>query len=158
MWCVSPGRQRPGSTEGGGKVASTLFYTLEACHQQAIERQTAYANSVAHLFKVPLVPTTSTTKAELTAAEADFDDYATKTFVAWNAPILAPGSGFEIVSPLVQWTCAADQVVGNDIGGGWMEDAGGVVRMVWVYDTPLPMQLAFQGIPLSLIDFFPTGV
>lgn len=139
-------------------MASTVFYTLEACHKQATERQTAYANSVAHLYQTPLVPTTGTTKAELTAGEATFTDYTTKTFTAWNAPILAPGSGFEIVSPLVQWTCAADQVVSNDIAGGWMEDSTGVVRMVWVYDIPLPMHLAFQGIPLSLIDFFPTGV
>lgn len=139
-------------------MATQVFYTLEACKQCATERQTAYAASVLHLFKAALVPTSSTTKAEFTADECDFDDYVTKALAAWNAPILAPGSGYEIVSPLVQWACAADQVVSNDVGGCWMEDAGGIVRMCVVFDTPLPMALADQGIPLSLVDFFPTGV
>ena len=139
-------------------MATQIFYTLEACRKCATERKTAYANSVLHLFKSSLIPTSSTVKAAFTADECDFDDYVTKTLVAWNDPILAPGSGYEIVSPLVQWTCAADQVVANDVGGVWMEDAGGVVRMCVIFDTPLPMALADQGIPFNLVDFFPTGV
>lgn len=139
-------------------MATQVFYTLQSCKAQATERQTEYANSVLHLFQSSLVPTTSTTKVELTAAEADFDDYVTKTLVAWFAPILAPGSGYMIVSPEVQWTCAADQVTGNVIGGAWLEDAGGDVRMVVIFADPVPMELADQGIPLNLADFFPTGV
>lgn len=139
-------------------MPTQVFYTLQACKKQAAERQTAYANSVLHLFQSSLVPTSSTTKVELTAAEADFDDYVTKTLAAWFDPILAPVSGYMIVSPEVQWSCAADQVVGNVIGGAWVEDAGGVVRMVVIFPVPVPMELADQGIPLNLADFFPTGV
>lgn len=140
-------------------MASQLFYTLEACLQNATERQTALAASVAHLFKSSLVPTSSSTKAELTAAECDWTGYATKALAAWLGPILAPGSGYEIIMPLVLWdTGAADPAVGNDVGGAWIEDAAGKVRMVAVFDTPMPMQVAHDGIPLSLIDFFPTGV
>ena len=139
-------------------MATQIFYTLESCRKSATERQTAYAASVLHLFKAPFVPTSSTTKAELTAEECDFDDYTTKALAAWNAPILAPGSGYEIVSPLVQWICTGDQAVPNDVGGVWMEDAGGIVRMVVVFDTPVPMALNDQGIPFNLVDFFPTGV
>lgn len=138
-------------------MATTYQYTLEACLQNATERQTAYAASVLHLFQSSLTPTTSTTKAEFTAAEATFDDYVTKALATWFAPILAPLSGYQIVSPLVQWACAADQVTPNDIGGAWMEDAATKVRMMAVFDTILPMAFAGNGIDLFMVDFFPTG-
>ncbi len=63
-----------------------------------------------------------------------------------------------ILSPLVLFEVGAtDPVVGNTIGFFWVEDADGVVRMVGIFDTALPMQMAGQGIPLSLVDLFPTG-
>lgn len=138
-------------------MATTYQYTLEACLQNATERQTVYAASVAHLYQSSLAPTTATTKAAFTAAEATFDDYVTKAMAAWFAPILAPLSGYQIVSPLMQWACAADQVTPNDIGGAWFEDAATNVRMMAVFDTVLPMALAGQGIDLFFIDFFPAG-
>lgn len=138
-------------------MASTVFYTLESCLKQAQERQTVYALSVLHLFQSSIVPTSSSTKAALTSAEADYDDYVTKTLTAWFAPIYAPTSGFMIVSPEVQWTCVADQVLSNDIGGCWLEDAAGTVRMVVVFESPVPMAIANQGFPLNLADYFPTA-
>ena len=138
-------------------MSTQVFYTLEACLQNATERRTVYAASVLKLFISSLVPTSSTPKSALTAAEATFTTYVAKTLATWFAPIYAPGSGYMIVSPLVQWdTGATDPVIGNDIGGAWLEDAAGVVRMVVIFDTPAPMQIANQGIPLNLADFFPT--
>ena len=134
------------------------FYTLEACKAQATERQTEYALSVVHLCKSSYTPTGSSTKTDLTANEADYDSYASITLTAWDGPILAPGTGYMILSPNALFEVgASDPVVGNTIGSFWVEDAGGVVRMVGIFETPLPMQLAGQGIPLSLVDIFPTG-
>ena len=139
-------------------MPNQVWTPLAGCQVAAAERQTAYAASVIRLFKDSLVPTPSTTKAELEAAEADYDAYASETITAWNNPILAPGSGYEILSPLVLFEVGAvDPVVGNDIGGFWLEDASGDVRMVGTFDPSLPMQFAGQGIPLTILDIFPTG-
>jgi len=139
-------------------MAQQQFYTLQACQIQASERKTAYVDTVVHLFKSTLVPTSSTTKTELTAAEADYDDYAAITMAAWTGPILAPGSGYMILSPAVLFEVGVtDPVVPNVIGGFWIEDDNGVVRMVGIFADPLPMQLAGQGIPLNFVDLFPTG-
>lgn len=139
-------------------MANTSFYPLAGCEAQAQERKTALVASVVRLFKSALVPTPSTPKADYVSNEADYDAYAAITIAAWLGPILAPGSGFEILSPLVLFSCgAADQVVPNTIGGFWLEDAAGVVRMTGKFDPFLPMQIAYQAIPLNLLDLFPTG-
>lgn len=139
-------------------MANVQFYPLESCLQQADERQAVYAASVLHLFKSTLVVDASTTKADLEAAEADYDAYVAQTLTAWFAPILAPGTGYMIASPLVQFsTGVTDPVVPNTIGGFWFEDAAGHVRGIGTFNPALPMQLANQGIDLNLVDLFPTG-
>jgi len=132
---------------------------LSACQKQATERQTAYISSVVSLFQSSIGPISpSVTKAILEAAEADYDDYAPITITAWEGPILAPGSGYEIIAPLVLFEVGAvDPATPNSIGGFWLEDAAGVVRLVGIFDPALPMQTAGQGIPLNILDLFPTG-
>lgn len=139
-------------------MPNSTWYSLASCFKQAQERDTVYVNSVVKLYKSSLVPTPATLVAELDAAEADYDDYAPITIAAWAGPILAPGSGYEILSPAILFsTGVTDPVVPNTIGGFWLEDAAGVVRMVGIFDPALPMQIANQGIPLNLLDIFPTG-
>jgi hypothetical protein len=139
-------------------MADAQWFPLTGCLQQATERQTAYVNSEIHLFKAGLTPTPSTTLADLVAVEADYDTYAPETLAAWLGPILAPGSGYEILSPLVVFEVgASDPVLPNNIGGWWLQDAGGRVRIIGTFNPSLPMQLAGQGIPLSVLDIFPTG-
>lgn len=138
---------------------STQFYPLDGCKLNASERQTAYANSTIHLFQSSFIPTPSNVKADYVAAEADYDAYASKTFTAWLNPILAPGGGYMIESPLVQFEVGAtDPAVGNLIGGCWLQDSAAKIRATVIFTTPLPMQMANQGIPISLVDLFPTGV
>lgn len=134
------------------------WYPLAATLEQADERKTAYAASEVHLFKSDLVPTPSTLLSEFVTNEADYDTYAPIAIAAFTGPILAPGSGYEILSPAVLFTTGAtDPVVTNSIGGFWLEDGAGNIRLVGTFDPALPMQLANQGIPLSIIDLFPTG-
>lgn len=137
---------------------STQFVPLAGCLQDATERQTVLALSVLHLFKSSFTPTPSNVKADYTAAEADYDTYAALTLTAWNNPILAPGSGYMIESPLVQFEVGlTDPVVGNVIGGCWLEDAAGNLRTTIIFTNPIPMQLAGQGIPISIVQVFATG-
>jgi hypothetical protein len=136
---------------------TTQFYPTAATAKQAAERRTVYANSVLHLFQSTLVPTAATPLSDYTANEADYDAYAAVTITAFEDPILAPVSGFMIGSPLVQFEVgAADPVVTNLIGGWYLVDSAGVIRLVGIFDTPVPMQIANQGCPVNLYDVFPT--
>lgn len=138
---------------------ATVFYPLAGCLENAKERRTALASSVVHLFKSDLVPTPATPLSEYTANEADYDTYAAITMTAWNDPILAPGSGYMTGSPLVQFAVgASDPTTPNLIGGCYIVDASGDLRQAVVFDQPVPMQVAGQGIPLNFVELFPTGL
>jgi hypothetical protein len=137
---------------------SVQFVPLSGCQRDALQMQTALANSVISLFKSSLAPTPSTSKAEYEAMEADYDDYAPITMSTWHDPILAPGSGYMIGSPLVQFEVGdTDPTTPNLIGGCWVEDATGHVRLAVIFTAPVPMQVAGQGIPINLIELFPTN-
>jgi hypothetical protein len=128
--------------------------------QDATERQTALALSKVRLFKSSLVPTPSTTLAELVAAEADYDDYPAggDTITAFLDPILNPAGGSSISAPTVQFAVTTDPpIVTNLIGGAWLEDAAGKVRLVMPFASPVPMEIAGQGFPLNVTLGFPTG-
>src|SRR5262245_51532221 len=135
-----------------------LFYPLAGALANAEERQAILAGSVLHLFKSDLNPNPSTPLSEFTANEADYTGYAAIPFATWHDPILAPGSGYMIESPYAQFdTGATTPVVANLIGGAYLVDSGGDLRMCVIFDTPVPMEVAHQGIPIQLIDLFPTG-
>lgn len=138
---------------------SVQFFPLEGCLTTATAIRTALANSVLHLFKSDFVPEPSSPLADYTADEADYDGYAAITMATWNAPILAPGTGYMIGSPLVQfvWTHDTDDVQ-NVIGGCYLVDSAGKIRLTVIFTAPIPMQQAGQGIPINLVWLFPTGV
>jgi hypothetical protein len=136
------------------------FETLEANIQDATERQTAFAASKVRLFKSTLIPTPSTTKAEFVAAEADYTDYPAggEAIATWLAPILNPAGGASISAPTVQFdVTTANPPDTNLIGGAWLEDAAGKVRLVMPFAAPVPMEVQGQGFPLNLTFGFPTG-
>lgn len=137
---------------------SVQFIPLSGCLANATQMQTALAASILHLFQSTFVPTPSNALADYTAAEADYDDYMALEMTAWLDPILAPGSGFMIQSPEVQFAVGdTDPVVGNVIGGCYLVDAAGKLRITVIFTQPIPMQIAYQGIPINLVYLFPTG-
>ena len=137
---------------------STQFFPLEGCLATANEVKTAMAASIMHLFKSSLTPDPSTATADYTAAEADFDGYATITIAAWNVPILAPGTGYLISTPLMVFVWVFDtDSVGNVIAGCYCLDATGKNRLVVIFDNPIPMQQAGQGIQFYVNWLFPTS-
>lgn len=139
---------------------AALWYPLDGCLQNATERRTAFAAMVAHLYKSTLVPTIGTTLADLTAAEADFDGYATQTMTTWFPPIFAPGSGYLIQSPQVQFSYVDDTGhVTNTIGGAYFVDATGKLRMILALQPTEYIGFAVNGDgwTFNIIDVFPTG-
>lgn len=137
-----------------------IFQTLEACLTYAAERQTALAASKVRLFKSTFVPSTSTTKAELVAAEAAFTGYPAggAAIAAWLDPVLDPAGGASITAPTVQFDMGPAPIVATDIVGGfWLEDAAGLVRLVGTFAAPIPMEVLGQGFPLNLKIIEPTG-
>lgn len=138
---------------------SVQFIPLSGCLASALALQLAFADSVLHLFQALFTPTPSDPLASYTAAEATYDSYAPITMTAWLDPILAPGTGFMITSPEVQFSTGdADPVVPNVIGGCYLVDAAGKLRISVIFTTPIPFQMAYQGLPINLVYLFPTGV
>lgn len=138
---------------------SVQFVPLAGAALTAAEMKTVLEDSVVKLFKSSFTPDPSNVVADYDAAECDFDGYASITIEDWAAPILSPGSGYMINSPLLQWSWAFDTLgTGNDVGGLWVEDSTGALRMALIFTQPIPMQLAGQGLPVSLVILFPTGV
>jgi len=125
----------------------------------AAEKQAALALSKVRLFNQAFVPTPATTKAELEAAEADYTGYTAggETITAWLAPLLDPAGGASITAPTVQFDVTGPVVDTDVVGGFWLEDASGDVRLVGTFAAPIPMELVGQGIPLNLKIVEPTG-
>lgn len=137
-----------------------LFYTLQACDTCATERQAAYVGAQIRLYKSTFEPSPTSTLADFVAAEADYDGYAAQAFTPWFDPILAPGSGYMIASPLVQFAYVDGVThVGNLIGGAFIVDAGGDLRMVLALTPTEYVTLAVngQGFDVNVADVFPTG-
>lgn len=127
------------------------LYTKDAAMAKADDIRAALAASKLHLFKFGFVPTTDTTKAQLIANECDFTSYVNTGYAlaAWNGPYHDPDGGAVITSPLVNVAMGVALPpavpVGNEVGGYWIEDAGGEVRLVAKYETPRSIQVFGNG-------------
>jgi hypothetical protein len=137
---------------------SVQFIPLSGCLANATQQQAAFADTMVHLFQSTFVPTPSNVLADYTAAEATYTGYMALAMTAWLDPILSPGSGFMIQSPEVQFSTGdTDPATPNLIGGCYLVDADGALRMTVIFASVIPMELAYQGIPLSFVYLFPTG-
>lgn len=136
------------------------FYPLSGCKKQAELMQANLALGDVRLFQSSLSPDPTTPLADYTSAECDFDGYTADgiSVTAWNAPGLDPLGGYSIGSPVVQWLSATPQTAPNLVGGFYVVDADGDMIAVGVFDSPLPMQVPDQILPIDLRLVFPTGV
>jgi len=137
-------------------VADSQFFTQESAIAKATEIKTALAASKLWLFKSSLTPTPATTAAELEAAECDFDGYTPGGYAlaAWTGPLNAEGGGAVITSPLVNvsYNTPSDPPVTNMVGGWFVEDASGDVRVVGIFDPPRPCQEVGDGFSIVVQD------
>lgn len=126
-------------------MADRTIYTNEAALAEAATVQTDLALSLLRLFDNTLVPTVTTTKADMVAKETMLVGYPSGGYplTAWSDPQLVSAGGAVITSPLVPVNYASGDAV--SIGGGWIEDAGGNVRAVFVFDPPRTLAVVGDG-------------
>lgn len=128
-----------------------FLYTKQAAIEKATVIKTSLATSKYRLYKAPLVPTQFTTKAQLVAAECDFSNYTAGGYpiTAWLGPTNNPQGGAVINTPSINVIVVApedpDPLVGNTVGGFWIEDTSGDVRVVGVFSPVRPLLLAGDG-------------
>ncbi len=129
-------------------MADRTLYTSEASRITTQNIQTALALSFIRLFDETLIPTPTTTQAELAAAETTLVGYPAGGYpvTAFHDPINADAGGDIILSPLVQPEYASGAPV--TIGGYWLEDAGGKVRQVFIFQPQRPLASLGQGFPI----------
>ncbi len=128
-------------------MADRQFYTAQASIAKAGFIKTSLVTSKVRFFKNPdLQPNAFTTRAELLAAECDFDGYTAGGYAlaAWTGPANTPGGGATLTSPVVNaaYGPAGTPPVANSVGGWWVDDDSAPtpqVRVVGVYDPPRPM-------------------
>ena len=115
--------------------------------------------SLVRLFQSSFVPNSGSSQADFVAAEANYDGYTPggEPLGAWQDPILGPGTGMSMGSPLVLFETDPAIVTGNLIGGFWVEDAASKVITFGKFAAPVPMQVAFQGFPWNCRIALPTG-
>ena len=64
-----------------------------------------------------------------------------------------------INSPEVQFSTGdTDPTTPNSVAGCYLVDATGKLRLTIIFTTPIPFQLAYQGLPINIVYLFPTGV
>jgi hypothetical protein len=123
-------------------MPNKLVYPKGGAIVTAAAVQTFLALSVLKLFKTDLSITANTPKADLTAAEADYEGYTAKTITAWHDPYLDPGGGASIDSgEQIFYYVDAGPHTGNQIYGFWVEDAAGdvVIMGAFIDDNGLPL-------------------
>jgi len=141
-------------------MGDTKLYTLEAAMTKGAEIILALALSKMRLFKSGLIISQFTTRAELRANEANFNGYTAGGYplAAWTGPIFYPAGGVIISSPLVNVAFSGPTVppVTNSIGGCWVEDASGDVRIVIQFDPTKSLAVLGDGFPavIQIVEAF----
>lgn len=117
-----------------------------------------YATAGIHLLLGPIALVPSITLAALTALEATFTGYAAIVLTAIPPAYIDPiNGGISQAIPLSQFNTTAPYTIGNNIYGGWMEDAAGNLLMAWTA-APWAMMAADDSLPLNLVlNFFGSG-
>jgi hypothetical protein len=138
---------------------NTQFWSLSGIMALLTALQTTLANSKVRLFKVGFVPNSGTQRADYITNECDFDGYPAggATLTDWQPPILGPGTGMSIGSPIVLFETDPSITVMNNVAGWWLETAGGVLQDFGMFADPIPMEVPYQGFPWSSRIAQPTG-
>jgi len=131
-------------------LANYQLYTRQAAMEKATVIKTSLATSKVRFFQSTLSVSQNTTKVELVAAEADFSGYTAAGYAltAWGGPVKNAAGGAIITSPAISPAVTdpdPDPIVGNTLGGWWVEDTSGDVRLVGVFDQPIPMNAVGDG-------------
>jgi len=135
----------------------TRFFPNTRALDEATTLQTEMALSVVKLFLSTFIPTPDNVVGDYDTNEATFTTYAPQTITAWLDPVSAVGGGYRITAPTVQFDLASTPASGNMIGGYWVENAGGDVVLVTIFDAPVPMTVAGNSIQVNPTIVVPNG-
>lgn len=115
-------------------MADRTIFSVEAALAEAQVIRADLALSKLRFFDSTLVPDVNTTKAEMVAVETALVGYPAGgyTLTAWGAPLIVSGGGAAITSELEAVVYASGAAAA--IGGGWVEDAAGDVRFIFIFD------------------------
>lgn len=118
--------------------------------------QAALADAEIHLFQAAMGVSINPNLllATLEAAECDFTGYAPITVATWQDPYLVPGGGAGTSSGSQVFAIATPYTTANVVGGGWVQDAGGVLLFAWSYDPTIPLVGAGDAVPVEQIPVF----
>jgi hypothetical protein len=132
--------------------------TAKGANIEALAAQVRLVNAKVRLFQSGFVPNPQSPAADYIASECDFDGYAPVVLAAWLGPVLGPTSGWMIVAPLALFIWATTGAnVGNQVGGWWIESAGGDVIDYGRYQNPLPMVGEGNVTAISAVEVFPAA-
>lgn len=136
-----------------------VIFTNEGARNEASVLSLSIANPDAtptptkgklRLFTSSFVPNITNVKADFVAAETTLGGYPTGGYDIDSliGPSTANGGGALLTLPLVNVAYTISP--GDTIGGGWIEDAGGAVRGVQIFDPPRPLQAIGDGFPMTM--------
>lgn len=130
-------------------MPDTQLYTQQSAQRKANVIIGSLENSKLRLFRDTLSLTQFTTRAQLVAAECNFDGYPSGGYElsAFTGPILDQNGGSVLTSPLVNpaYGEPSDPPVGNQVGGWWIEDEDENVRVAGAYNPTRPIQVEGDG-------------
>jgi hypothetical protein len=115
----------------------TSVLTTEAMVKGLTDKRTLLALAPLKLFKSSFTPGPASVVADFDAAEADFTGYAAVA-LSWSAVGIDSDGQPGIISTRAFFQATAD-TADNEIGGAWMETAGGDLYEYWVFDQPVEM-------------------
>jgi hypothetical protein len=111
--------------------------------------RTYLAMAKIRLFKSSFNPTPANVQADYLAAECDFTGYPAGGIAETWSPV---GTDFTYAATIAgsrSFFQATDGVAPNDVGGMWIESAGGVVEYYCKFATPVPLRTALSWLAVT---------
>jgi hypothetical protein len=121
--------------------------------------QTPFLTGKMRLFASAIAFTPLLTEAELVAIEATFTGYAAVVYTTLPAPYPdGVNGGASFLIPSTTFAVGATPTVGNDIYGGWVENAAGALLWAWQTQNPFSLNVALQQLNVEVVlNFFGNG-
>lgn len=125
-----------------------LTETNEAAKNKLATLLTALVGAKLKLYQSSFAPVQNSPLSAFAAAEADFAGYAAAT-LTWSA-MGVQGDGTPSAVSSRAFFQATDAVTPNQIGGAWLELAGGEIWGYFPFNDPADLQTALSWVALTV--------
>jgi hypothetical protein len=131
-------------------MATFVFPTADQIVAVTAE-QVPYKTGLVKLLKSAIALTPELAEADCVAAEADFSGYSAIAFTTLPAPYIdAVHGGVSFTTLNANFATGDPTTIGNDIYGGWIEDAMGALLVAFEFENPVSMNVPSQEINLQI--------